>query len=358
MVDAGDLPPSSVRQFGSPSPTRRFDGTVLSFSAMRTRVVLVTGARGFLGRPVVELLARRGALVRAAVRTAGTDVIGASQTIAVGDISQRVDWADALRSVDVVVHLAARVHVMRETAADPLSAFRRVNRDATLGLAYAAASAGVRRFVYVSSVKVMGERSSDRAFTELDPVRPADPYAVSKAEAEAGLHEVGRATGLEIVVVRPPLIHGPGVAGNLCRLMALVRRRVPLPFGCVDNRRSVVGVDNLADLLVACAFEPAAAGETFFASDGDPVGTADLIRLIARAFGVSPRLVPIPPGLLRAMGSMVGVSHDLGRLLDSLDIDTSHVARTLGWVAPVPLDEGIRRMVRAYRGDSLLERLA
>lgn len=310
--------------------------------------VLVTGATGFVGRALVPALAERGHAVRSAVRRAGSGLLG---EVAVGEIGPETDWSAALQGVDVVIHLAARVHVMQDTAADPLAAFRRVNTDGTERLARQAAEAGVRRLVLVSSIKVNGERA-ERPFTELDPPRPEDPYGISKAEAEAVLRRVAEEAGLEAVVVRPPLVYGPGVGGNFARLLALVERGLPLPLGAVDNRRSLVGRCNLVDFLVRCAEHPAAAGETFLVSDGEDLSTAELIRRLARALDRPVRLWPVPPALLYAAGRVTGRTAVVERLCGSLQIDSRKGRERLGWAPPATVEEELARTAAAWRAAS------
>lgn len=310
--------------------------------------ILVTGASGFLGRALVPALTGAGHAVRLAVRH-HIEVGARLEMVTVGDLAQGVDWSRAVSGVDSVIHLAARVHVMRDRLADPIAAYRTVNRDATLALARAAAQAGARRFLFVSTIKVLGEATSGRPFTESDAADPQDPYSVSKWEAEQGLRAIEAGTGMAVVVVRPPLVYGPGVGGNLRRLMRLVDAGIPLPFGAIANRRTMVGQRNLADLLVRCVDSDAAAGRTFLAADSESASTAELIRLIARGLGRRTRLIPVPVFALRAMGAVSGSSAQVDRLISSLEVDNAFVRRTLGWVPPVPLEAGIAEMARAFQ---------
>jgi nucleoside-diphosphate-sugar epimerase len=306
--------------------------------------VLVTGAAGFVGRHLCARLRDGGATVHEAVRR--VDGAARSGVIAVGDIGPGTEWGPALEGVDAVVHLAARVHLMSDAAADPLAEYRRVNVEGTLRLARQAAAAGVRRLVFASSVKVNGEGTPPgTAFREADPPAPADPYGVSKHEAEQGL---AATAGIETAVVRPPLVYGPGVGANFLRLMRAVHRGVPLPLGAVDNRRSLVYVENLADVLALCASHPAAAGGTFLASDGPPLSTPALVRALGRALGRRPRLVPVPPALLRGAASLVGRGPAVERLCGSLVVDDSRVRAALGWRPPFGAEAGLARTARAY----------
>lgn len=308
------------------------------------RAVLVTGATGFVGRAVVGRMSRSGWKVRAAVRELSPSA-GQNSNIdwcGVGDIGAATDWTAPVSGCGAVVHLAARVHVMHDAAADPLAEFRRMNVTATLNLARQAAAAGVPRFIFVSSVKVNGEEG---LYKESDPPAPRDPYGMSKHEAELALHRLARETGLQVVIVRPPLVYGPGARANFHALMSAVARGIPLPFGAVHNRRSLVAVDNLADFIETCVHHPAAANQTFLVSDGEDLSTPELIRRLARVMGRPARLVPIPPSLMMAGATLLG-RHDLARrLLGSLQVDISKARTILGWGPPIGVIEGLRRAV-------------
>jgi nucleoside-diphosphate-sugar epimerase len=311
--------------------------------------ILVTGAAGFVGRALCASLAAAGHSVHAAVRnTAGAPAETASVR-PVGDLATFDAWAPLLHGIDAVVHLAARVHVMRDTAADPQAAFDAVNATATERLARACARAGVRRFVFFSSVKVNGEATGQRAFTETDPPAPADPYGRSKLAAERAIARVAGDGGLEPVVLRPPLVYGPGVGGNVMRLMRLIEHGVPLPLGAVRNRRSMVSVWNLTDAALACVANPRAAGRTFLVSDGDDLSTPRMITELARGMDRRPRLLPVPPRLLRAAAALLGRQAEIDRLCGSLQVDASAIRHTLAWTPPVTADEGLRRTGRAWR---------
>ncbi len=296
-------------------------------------MILVTGSNGFVGRAVCSALARRGVAYRAAVRSARS-----AGEVAVGEIDARTDWQAALEGCDTVIHLAARVHMMHETAPDPLAAFRSVNVAGTRNLAEQAIRCGVRRIVFASSLKVNGEVGG---FAPGDLPAPEDAYARSKHEAEELLWALSRASGLEAVILRPPLVYGPGVGANFARLLAAVARGLPLPLARIDNRRSLVYVGNLADALVCCASHPGAAGKTFLISDGEDVSTPELVRRLARAMARPTRLVPVPKTLLRLVAKGLGKSAAAERLLGSLYVAASGLQDELGWQPPHTMQEGL-----------------
>ncbi|MCG9026038.1 UDP-glucose 4-epimerase family protein [Laribacter hongkongensis] len=317
--------------------------------------VLVTGANGFVGTATVRHLLQGGVCeVRRALRSAtpaAHDPSATPDTVAVGDIDGATDWCAALAGVDVVVHTAARVHMMRETEADPLVTFRRINTEGSVNLARQAAEAGVRRLVFISSVKVNGEATPPgQPFRPQDPVLcPDDPYGISKFEAEQGLREVAAATGLEVVVIRPVLVYGPGVRANFESMMKWVARGVPLPLGAIRaNRRSLVGLDNLVDLIACCATHPAAAGQVFFAADGEDVSTTELLTRVGAELGKPARLLPVPPVLLQAGARLAGCGAVVQRLCGSLQVDISANTRLLGWQPPLSLGAGLSRAAGAF----------
>ena len=299
--------------------------------------LLLTGASGFVGTRLATALSARGHTVRASRLRL--------------DHPAPIDWSTELSGCRAVVHLAARVHVMNETAADPLQNFRAVNTVGTIELARQAAAAGVRRFVFVSSIKVNGEATAPgRPFRHDDAPRPLDPYGVSKAEAEAGLREISAATGMQVAIVRPPLIYGPGVRANFGALLSAVRRGIPLPLGAVThNRRSLLALDNLVDLLLLCIDHPGAANQTFLASDGEDLSTADLLRRIGQALGRPARLLPVPPVLLQAGAGLLGRSAVAQRLLGNLQLDIAHTRATLGWTPPLTVAQGLLRAATPLR---------
>ena len=311
-----------------------------------TQRVLVTGGQGFIGRAIVAQLVELGrvevlALTRQA--SAANPVAGATY-LPGGDLASQTEWQPALTNVHAIVHLAARVHVMHDTEVDPLTVFRAVNVEGTLNLGRQAAAAGVKRFVCISSVKVNGEATlPGRPFTPDDIPAPQDPYGVSKMEAEQGLRQLSVDTGMEVVIIRPPLVYGPGVKANFAALMRAVRRGWPLPLGAVHNQRSLVALDNLVDFIVTCIIHPQAANQTFLVSDGQDLSTTELVRCMAQAAGVSARLLPVPVWALRAGASLLGKGDVVQRLCGNLQVDMSKARSLLGWVPPVSVEEGLRR---------------
>jgi len=310
--------------------------------------VLVTGASGFIGSALVPALNAAGFATRRAVRRASEQQSPDGDTLSVGEIDGATDWAAALHDVQTVVHLAARTHVLRETASDPLAAYQSVNVDGTRRLATQAAAAGVRRLVFLSSIKVSGERTFDRPYTEDDTPQPEDAYGTTKWEAEQALRTIDRETGLQVVILRPPLVYGPGVQGNFLRLMKLVSGGWPLPLASVRNRRSLVYLGNLVDAILACIKAPAAAGRTYLVSDGTGLSTPDLVRALAKYLGVSPRLYPFPPSFLMLGASVVGKREEAARLLGSLEIDSSRIQRELEWRPPHAMETGLAATARWF----------
>lgn len=305
--------------------------------------ILVTGASGFVGSRLIMRLADVPALaVLGAVRT--KPARHHSELVAVGEINGDTDWSEALQGRQVVIHTAARAHIMDDVAVDPLAEFRRVNVAGTLNLARQAAAGGVRRFVFVSSIKVNGEQTqSGKCFTAEDPPSPEDAYGVSKREAEQGLLEIARETGMKVVIIRPPLVYGPGVKGNFASMIRLVAKGLPLPLGAIRNKRSLVALDNLVDLIITCIDHPAAANQVFLAGDGDDLSTSELLRRVGAAMGKPARLLPVPAGLLQFGATVLGKKAMAQRLLGSLQVDISKTRTLLGWVPPLSVDEGLRR---------------
>ena len=303
--------------------------------------ILVTGANGFVGKSLCAELSLRGHAVRMASRVAVDEFANFEQVIS-GSIGPDTNWLSALNDLDAVIHLAARVHVMKDTAADPLAEFRKVNVAGTLNLARQAAAMGIKRFVFLSSVKVNGEYTlSGQAFTELDIAAPQDAYGVSKHEAEMGLRQIALTTGMEVVIIRPPLVYGPGVKANFAALMRAVQRGWPFPLGTVHNQRSLVALGNLVDFIVACTVHPHAANQTFLVSDGQDLSAAELVQGLARAASVSAYLLPVPVWVLQAAAALAGKGDAMQRLCGNLQVDTSKARKLLDWMPPVSVNDGL-----------------
>lgn len=316
--------------------------------------VLVTGANGFLGDALVAELSLQSNEVAVAVRSPHSHVRANQSAFVVGDINANTDWSQAIESVDAIVHLAARVHVMRETADDPMAEFRRVNTDGTLNLARQAAAAGVRRFVFVSSVGVNGKATESGAtFTEVDVPSPYDAYTLSKYEAEVGLRALAQSTSMEMVIVRPTLVYGHGAPGNFRRLTRLVAKDRLLPLASITNRRSLLGIDNFVNFISICIQHPAAANETFLVSDGEDLSTPDLIRRLSIAMNRKERLVGVPVPLLWVAAAMLGKRDEAQRICGSLRVDISKARTLLRWHPPVSIDEGLRRSIANGHAEAL-----
>lgn len=307
--------------------------------------VLLTGASGFVGGALLPALGSRGMAVRPVFRSAA-QAAATADAVMVPGLDADTDWAAALQGIDVVIHAAARAHIMRDEALDPLMEYRLVNVQGTLNLARQAARAGVRRLVFISSVKVNGESSlPGKAFAADDPPAPEDAYGTSKAEAEAELWRAARATGMELTIIRPVLVYGPGVKGNFLSMLRWVQRGVPLPLGAVTgNRRSLVALDNLVDLICTCIEHPGAANQVFLASDGEDLSTADLLMRIGTALGRPARLLPVPVALLRLGARMLGRQAVAQRLLGSLQVDITKNQDLLGWRPPLSVEQGLARL--------------
>lgn len=305
--------------------------------------IAVTGAGGFVGRALVARLRRDSVQVLPVVRTPA----GIAGEVSIDDLAS-ADWAPLLRGIDAVAHLAARVHVMKDRSDDPSTAFRRVNHDGSVALFRGAAQAGVGRFLFVSTAKVNGETTArGQPFRAGDPPAPRGPYAISKAEAEESLRDLAGTGGPALTIIRPPLVYGPGVGANFRSLVRAVRGGLPLPLGRIDNRRSLVSVDNLVDLIALCLVHPGAAGETFMASDGHDLSTTELVRLIGDALGRRARLMPVPPRTIAVLGSALGRRAAVERLLGDLQVDIGKNRDILGWEPPMSVETALKRMAAA-----------
>ncbi len=308
--------------------------------------LLITGANGFVGRALISKLAlETNHFVRASVRK---KIIQFPSQIAVVknmDASSNTNWTDALRDIDVVIHLLARVHVMDDKVADPLLEFRNINVNATIALANAAAKQGIKRFIFLSSVKVNGESTFHKPFSESDLPHPQDAYAISKWEAEEALRKISKDTGMEIVIIRSPLVYGPNVKANFLKMMQYIKRGIPLPLGAIQNKRSLIGVDNLVDFIATIISHPNAANQTFLISDDEDISTTDLLRRIGKYIGRPARLIPLHPKILSFLFNILGRQDFGDRLLGSLEIDITKAKKLLAWSPPKTLDEGLRATI-------------
>lgn len=312
--------------------------------------LLITGANGFVGQQVCRLAQAQNDRVTGLVRRSGECAPGVREWVFDGDNFDGVQaaWPDG-PAIDCVIHLAARVHMMRDGAADRLAAYRGTNVDGTMRIARAASRAGARRFIFLSSVKALGEAEPGRPWRETDPAAPIDPYGQSKLEAEAALFALGRTTGLEVVVIRPPLVYGPGVRANFLQLMRAIQRRMPLPLGAIGARRSLIFVDNLAHAMLLCATHPAAPGGLFHVADEGDISVSDLVTVLGRELGRPARLIPVAPGILRLAGRLTGRSAQIDRLIDPLRLDTALIGAQLGWRPPYSTQQGLRATAAWYK---------
>jgi len=313
--------------------------------------ILVTGANGFIGRQLCRVLSQNGFWVKAAIRQTAIAPADDLHYVAVGDIGPDTDWTEALREVNLVVHLAGRAHIMRENARGAKAEYERINTFGTLHLAQMAAAANVQRFIFLSSVKVNGEETHDRPFMETDRPAPQDFYAVSKWQAEEGLlhmHQQGR---LPVVVIRPPLVYGPGVRANFLQLIRLVDSGLPLPLGKITNKRSLVGLRNLMDFIMKCLHNPSAAGEIFLVSDQEDLSTPDLVQRIGGFLGRSPYLIPIPWRLLSIMAHLAGKTEAFGKVCHSLQVNVEKSRRMLNWHPPFAVNEELEQTITWYKNE-------
>jgi nucleoside-diphosphate-sugar epimerase len=305
--------------------------------------LLITGANGFVGRALVSKLAlESNHFVRASVRKKITQFPSQIKVVENMDASSDTNWTDALRDIDIVVHLLARVHIMDDKAADPLREFRNINVDVTIALAKEAARSGIKRFIFLSSVKVNGESTFDRPFTETNLAHPEDAYAISKWEAEEALRQIGKETGMEVVIIRSPLVYGPNVKANFLKMMQYVKRGIPLPLGSIQNKRSLIGIDNLIDFITTTISHPKAANQTFLISDDEDISTTDLLRRIGDCMEKPARLIPIPPKILSFLFKIMGRQDFGDRLLASLEVDITKAKKLLAWSPPLTLNEGLK----------------
>jgi|SRR5690554_2579378 len=307
--------------------------------------LLLTGASGFVGGAVLARLDQQSNCnVTMAVRTMPEQACDSKHVYHVHPLDEKADWSPVVADVDVVVHCAARVHVMNDSVADPLAEFRRINVHGTMNLARQAAQAGVKRFIFISSVKVNGEGTSGSHFYSEDDIpAPIDPYGISKLEAEKALNALATETGLEVVIIRPVLVYGPGVKANFRSMMSWLNKGIPLPLGSTANQRSLVAVDNLVDLIITCIDHPGAANQTFLVSDGEDLSTSELLRRMGLALGRPARLLPVPSWLLKLAALSIGKSSISQRLCGSLQVDVSKAKRVLDWTPPVTVNEALEK---------------
>ena len=311
--------------------------------------VLVTGGSGFVGGALCASLDGSSHSIRLALRLANAKS-GTYDQVVVGQIDAEANWSAALKDVEVVIHLAARVHVMDEQSADPLSGFRRVNVDGSLNLARQAASIGVKRLIYLSSVKVNGELTMPgQPFIESDVANPQDAYGLSKFEAEQGLLLIAQETGMEVVIIRPPLVYGPGVKANFASMMRAVKRGIPLPLGVIRNNRSFVYVGNLVSLITTCMYHPEAANQVFLVSDGCDLSTPQLLQACATALGVKSRLWHLPQRFIEGFAVFVGKRDVAQRLCGNLQVDITKARSILGWTPPISVADGLKATAKAFK---------
>jgi nucleoside-diphosphate-sugar epimerase len=315
------------------------------------RKILITGANGFVGNAVLEQLSSVNSAyaLLASVRAKPSVMVSGVNYIEVPSLKVDTPWLDALEGVDAVIHCAARVHIMNDASSDPLCEFRKINVAGTLSLARQAVAAGVRRFIFVSSIKVNGEATRlGRAFVENDYPQPIDAYGVSKFEAETELMVLAKETGLEVVIIRPPLVYGPGVKANFASMMKWLQRGIPLPLGAIKNKRSFVALDNLVDLIVTCIHHPAAVNQVFLAGDGHDLSTTELLQSMAKALNVPARLIPVPMSLINLGAAALNKRDVAQRLCGSLQTDISKARNLLGWEPPVSVDEALLKTARYF----------
>jgi nucleoside-diphosphate-sugar epimerase len=311
---------------------------------MSDNIILVTGATGFIGKRLCHQIIQNGGTIRRALRREGNQ-----EGAVVGELGQETNWSTALVGVKCVIHLAGRVHVMRDSADDVLAEYRRVNVLGTLNLAQQAAALGVKRLIYISSIKVNGEKTKKGVpFLVTDNPNPHGPYAVSKWEAEQRLLALSAKTGIEVVIIRPPLVYGPGVKANFLSMLRWLSRGLPMPFGAIYNKRSLVALDNLVDLIITCIRHPAAANQVFFAGDGEDLSTTELLHRLGYALGKPARLVSVPTWILQAVAGLIGKRQMGRRLCDSLQVDISKTREVLGWSPMISVNEGLQITAQYY----------
>lgn len=316
--------------------------------------ILVTGSSGFIGKALCDRLLAKGNEIVAPCRSSENQPVHKLfHYVKITGVEDTVDWLPMLSNVDVVVHLASRVHIMSDASKNPLEEYRKVNVNGTLNLAQQAATIGVKRFIYLSSIKVNGEETAPgKPYTADDEAAPIDPYAISKYEAEIELRKIAHKAGMDVVIIRPPLVYGPGVKANFLRMMLLLRRGIPLPFGAIYNVRSLVALENLVDFIILCIEHPAAANQIFLVSDGEDLSTTELLRRLAKALGISARLLPLPTIVLKIGAMLIGKSSIARRLCGSLQVDINKNRELLGWLPPCNVDRALKNVANDYLAQS------
>jgi len=311
------------------------------------RKVLITGANGFIGKSLTMELMASGFEVAAGVRQFSSELPSDAIQYELGEISSTTSWSQSLQDVDVVIHLAARAHILKDNVSEPLIEFRKVNVDGTLNLAKQAAEKSVKQLIFISSIGVNGNNNT-RPFTELDMLNPKEAYAVSKWEAELELLALSNETTMKMVIIRPPLVYGPHAPGNFGSLVRSMAKGIPLPFGAINNRRSFVALDNLVSFIIHCINHPKAANEVFLISDNEDVSTSTLLRKVAKAFGLKSRLIPVPVRLMTFLAKLIGKGDVANRLFGSLQVDSSKARDLLGWKPVITMDEQLKKTADAF----------
>lgn len=312
--------------------------------------LLVTGATGFVGQALIaRMLTQSNYQIYAAVRKLVANIPSMVEQFRIEGVSSNTDWNKALQGVDCIIHTAARVHVMSDTANDPIEEFRKVNTIGTLNFARQAAESGVKRFIYLSSIKVNGEATQDSPFKPDDIFVPTDLYALSKYEAEQGLLKLAKESQMEVVIIRPPLVYGPGVKANFLSMMKWLYKGIPLPFGSIHNKRSLVALDNLVDLILTCIDHPAAANQVFLVSDDEDLSTTELLSRVANALGKKSWLLPVNQKVLEFGLGLMGKKNLAQRLCGSLQADIGKAKKLLNWSPPISVDEGLRKTVEFFK---------
>ncbi|AFI83937.1 epimerase [Methylophaga nitratireducenticrescens] len=321
--------------------------------------IFVTGATGFVGKALVAQLVAEGHEVIAAVRKHSAELPEEVEQIVVGDLSlldEQNTIINTLKNIDVVTHTAARVHIMQDNATDPLTEFRKLNVNATIELAGQAAKAGVKRFIFLSSIKVNGESTNNReAFTETDEPKPEDDYGQSKFEAEQALFELTKSSSMEVVIIRPPLVYGPGVKANFACMIKIIKKGLPLPFGSVSNQRSMLAIDNLVDFITLCMTPPAAANQVFLIADGKDISTTDLLKKIAKAYQRPPRLIPVPIAWMIFFAKLAGKQNITDRLFGNLQININKSNQLLGWQPVTSMEQQLNKMAELDRNSTFVK---